>query len=338
MLRLLSHLPLMVILAGVGALAMLVPAAYAAALEQDELARIFAMSSAVSLVLIAVTALATAAAPAGDTTRTMLLTMLGTMVLLPVMLAVPVLVALPDTGLFNAWWEMVSCLTTTGASLYSAEALPAPLHLWRALVGWMGGLFMLVAAISIMAPLRIGGFEIMSSPYQEGGPQRGQGLHVAPAAGASDPVMRVLRAGRDVFPVYAGLTLGLWMLLLMLGDTGPMALSRAMGTLSTSGIAIQTGHEGQVSGIPGEIAIFVFLIPALSRRFWPGAESCWPAKAGAATPNCGWPLPWCCRSLRSCSVAISSARWKSAMATMATASWRGSTARLRRPGGGCSTG
>lgn len=289
MLRLLSHLPLMVILAGVGALAMLVPAAYAAALDQDELARIFAMSSAVSLVLIVVTAIATSAAPAGDTTRTMLLTMLGTMVVLPAMLAVPIMIALPDTGLFNAWWEMVSCLTTTGASLYSAEALPAPLHLWRALVGWMGGLFMLVAAISIMAPLRIGGFEIMSSPYQDRS-RPGQGYaahtsHAEPLAGATDPVMRVLRAGRDVVPVYAGLTLGLWMLLLMLGDTGLMALSRAMGTLSTSGIAIQSGHEGQASGIPGEIAIFVFLIPALSRRFWPGGGELLASESWRSDPE-----------------------------------------------------
>lgn len=264
--RLLSQLPLMVILAAIGALAMLVPAGYAAALDMDELAHIFAISAGVSLVLIAVTAIASAAAPSGDTNRTVLLTLFGTVTLLPAMLAMPFWAALPDTGPFNAWWEMVSCLTTTGASLYAAEALPAPLNLWRSLVGWLGGLFILVAAVAILAPLRIGGFEIMTLPADPGDRRGTEGRQ----SGAVDPVTRVLRAGRDVAPVYAGLTLGLWMLLLMLGDPGLLALSRAMGTLSTSGIAIHSGFDGQASGIPGELAVFVFLVPALSRRFWPG--------------------------------------------------------------------
>ncbi|MFN4102601.1 MAG: TrkH family potassium uptake protein, partial [Pararhodobacter sp.] len=83
--------------------------------------------------------------------------MLAVFVGLPLLLALPFAESLPDTGWFNAWWEMVSALTTTGASLYSADLLPAPLHLWRALVGWMGGFFILVAAVAILAPLRVGG-------------------------------------------------------------------------------------------------------------------------------------------------------------------------------------
>jgi trk system potassium uptake protein TrkH len=91
--------------------------------------------------------------------------MLGTFGCCRWMLAVPLALALPDTGFYNAWWEMVSCLTTTGATLYAADMLVPPLHLWRALVGWMGGLFILVTAVAILAPLKVGGFEILASPY-----------------------------------------------------------------------------------------------------------------------------------------------------------------------------
>lgn len=278
----LARLPLMVILAVIGAVAMLIPAGYASALGEDQLATIFASSAGLSLVLIAITALASISPVARDSSRSALLTLFGTYAFLPVMLALPLWAALPDTGLLNAWWEMVSSLTTTGASLYDPERLAAPLHLWRGLVGWLGGLFMLVAAVAIMAPLRIGGFEIMSVPYghrenHARPPKTGKSAIVNPQtpspayqAALADPVHRVLRAGRAVFPVYAGLTLGLWMLLLMLGDPGLVALMRAMGTLSTSGIAPISGTLGRDSGIPGEIAVFVFLIPALSRRFWPG--------------------------------------------------------------------
>ncbi|MEF9603259.1 TrkH family potassium uptake protein [Paracoccus sp. PXZ] len=280
--KLLLRLPLIVILGGIGALAMVLPGLYAHALESHKIGSIFLGAAGLFVILAAILGLATAGRPEGPRARSVLLTMLGTMALLPAMLAAPFAMALPDTGFFNAWWEMISCLTTTGASLYSADLLPAPLHLWRAIVGWLGGLFMLVAAIALLAPLRVGGFEIMSSPYGrserfERLPRSADGLrgagylsHPAFQTELADPAHRVVRAGRVVLPVYAGLTLLMWMLLLMLGETGLVALTRAMGTLSTSGISPVDGPAGQGSGIAGEVVIFLFLIPALSRRFWPG--------------------------------------------------------------------
>lgn len=278
----LLRLPLIVILGGIGALAMVVPGLYAHALDSHKIGSIFLGAAGLFVILAAILGLATADRPEGPRARSVLLTMLGTMVLLPAMLAVPFAMALPDTGFFNAWWEMISCLTTTGATLYSADLLPAPLHLWRAMVGWLGGLFMLVAAIALLAPLRVGGFEIMSSPYGrserfERLPRSAEGpdalaplTHPAFQTELADPAHRVMRAGRVVLPVYAGLTLLMWTLLLMLGETGLVALTRAMGTLSTSGISPVAGPAGQGSGIAGEVVIFLFLIPALSRRFWPG--------------------------------------------------------------------
>ena len=280
--RMLLRLPLIVILAGITALAMAVPGLHAHALDDHRIGSIFLGAAGLWLLLCAILGLATADAPQEARPRAVLLTMLGTMTLLPAIMAVPFAMALPDTGFLNAWWEMVSCLTTTGASLYSAELLAPSLHLWRAIVGWLGGLFMLVAAISLLAPLRVGGFEIMAMPY--GRSERFERLprpaelpsivtHLSPPTFDTelvDPVSRAYRAVRVVFPVYAGLTLAMWVLLLMLGETGLVALTRAMGTLSTSGISPVSGPAGQASGIAGEVGIFLFLIPALSRRFWPG--------------------------------------------------------------------
>ncbi|WP_299907275.1 potassium transporter TrkG [uncultured Paracoccus sp.] len=278
----LIRLPLIVILAGIGALAMLIPAVYASVMDFDAIARHFFYSSILFLILACILGIATAANPAGPRARSMLLTMVATMGLLPLMLAVPFSESMPDTGLFNAWWEMVSSLTTTGASLYSADLLPLPLHLWRALVGWMGGLFMLVAAIAILAPLRVGGFELMSSPYGrqeyfERLPKSANPREIQPHLSNPsyqtelvDPAYRVLRAAQAVAPVYAGLTLVMWVILLLLGDSSIVALCRAMGTLATSGITPVIGHAADGSGVAGEVVVFLFLILALSRRFWPG--------------------------------------------------------------------
>ncbi|CAM3879134.1 TrkH family potassium uptake protein [Paracoccus yeei] len=294
---LLLRLPLLVILAGFAALAMLVPGLYAHALEQHGIGADFLGCAGLFLILAGIVALATADRPDQSRPRSVLLTMLGAMTVLPAMMAVPFVLSLPDTGFFNAWWEMISCLTTTGASLYAAELLPAPLHLWRALVGWLGGLFILVAAVALLAPLRVGGFEIMSLPY--GRREHFQRLprsadmspvvtHLsAPAFQTEliDPVSRAVRSFWQVFPIYAGLTLAMWVLLLMLGESGLVALTRAMGTLSTSGISPVGGPAVQSSGIAGEAVIFLFLIPALSRRFWPGGMELKTAQSWTGDPE-----------------------------------------------------
>ncbi|TGN60466.1 TrkH family potassium uptake protein [Paracoccus liaowanqingii] len=277
-----QRLPLLILLAGMAALLMLVPAAYASVTGYAAIARNFFYAALLTLVFCGLIGLATQANPRPQRARETLLMMLGAYGILPLLLAVPFAESQPDTGFFNAWWEMVSSLTTTGASLYSADLLPLPLHLWRAIVGWMGGFFVLVAAVAILAPLRVGGFEIMSSPYgreeyrqhlpKSSDPRRPV-LHMSDPrteGHLSDPTSRLARAALEVGPLYAGLTLALWVGLAMLGDPALVALTRAMGTLSTSGISPVIGPAGQATGIAGEMLVFLFLIPALSRRFWPG--------------------------------------------------------------------
>lgn len=282
MISVLQRLPILILLAGIAAVMMLLPAAYASVTGFPAIARNFFYAALLILVFCGLIGLATHANPRPQRARAMLLSMLGVYGILPLLLAVPFAESLPDTGFFNAWWEMVSSLTTTGASLYSADLLPMPLHLWRAVVGWMGGFFVLVAAVAILAPLRVGGFEIMSNPYgreeyreklpPSSDPRRPV-LHLSDPRHDShlaNPASRIGRAALLVGPLYAGLTLALWVGLLMLGDPSFLALARAMGTLSTSGISPVLGPTGTASGIAGEMLVFLFLIPALSRRFWPG--------------------------------------------------------------------
>lgn len=278
----LLRLPLFVLIAALTGLSMMIPAGYASVSDNDDLARIFFYFGLLVLVMAGLIGLATAANPHRARPRDTLLTMLAVLAGMPLVMALPFAEAMPDTGLFNAWWEMTSALTTTGASLYSADLLPMPLHLWRAMAGWMGGFFILVAATAILAPLHIGGFEIMAQPYgrreqHERLPRSADPLDRNPHLSAPGfqtilvhPHYRLMRSAVTVFPVYAGLTLALWLVLLVLGDPGLVALCRSMGTLSTSGISPVLGPPGTSSGLAGEVAVFLFLIPALSRRFWPG--------------------------------------------------------------------
>lgn len=265
MLRALRETPLILQIAAVGAAAMLVPALHAVSTSEYRLARIFLYSGLLFLFLTLLAGLASAANPRGNSGRVQLLTMLATFLLLPAMLAVPFNEAVADTGFTSSWWEMVSAMTTTGATLYDPERLAPSLHLWRALVGWMGGLFMLVMAIAVLAPLRLGGFEIFAT----GGATAGE----APTffeEDTAEPEERIRYYLLRILPPYAGLTAALWLGLVLLGERSLVALCHAMSTLSTSGITPLRSLEGSASGIPGEMLIFLLLIPALSRRLWPG--------------------------------------------------------------------
>ena len=73
----------------------------------------------------------------------------------------PFLAALPFIGssqidtLLAAYFEAVSALTTSGATILAVpEAEGAPILLWRALLSWLGGLWTLVFAVAVVCPTK----------------------------------------------------------------------------------------------------------------------------------------------------------------------------------------
>lgn len=296
--RKILELPLLVLLTGIAALAMLVPALHAWALRDWDVARAFLFPALLFLILVTLVGIAIASRPRVSVARSHLLAMFGTYTMIPLMLAVPFNEAVRDTSFFSAWWEMVSSLTTTGASLFEPGRLPPSVHLWRALVGWLGGFFMLVAGIAILAPMKLGGFEVTS--------EVGSGLQPAldeSQTAGMDGVGRIGRPGRDlrssmtgdrlvrqtlaVLPIYVCLTLALWSALLLAGDPALVAACHAMSAISTSGISPVGGLSGANSGYTGEFLIFLALLLALSRRMMPEAGRRWRPRPLLRDPELG---------------------------------------------------
>ncbi|WP_099823560.1 potassium transporter TrkG [Oceaniglobus indicus] len=256
--RLLVNLPLVVVLTGICVIAMLVPTVHAMVIGDNHVARAFFYSFLLFSVIVALVGVATTGLKVRRRARGYLITLVAGFTLVPAVLAVPFYEALGTTTFPRAWFEMVSSMTTTGATLYDAERLSDTLHLWRAMVGWMGGFLVWVSAVAIIAPLNLGGFEVLS------GEQIGEGT--SPSATqitrVADGSERLVRFTARLGPIYGGLTLALWIGLQMSGETSLAAICRAMSTMATSGIT--TGQGGQ-GGIVGEMLIFVFLIFAVSR-------------------------------------------------------------------------
>ena len=256
----LLHLPLFLLMLGAAACSMLVPALHGFAVGDQQAGRAFLYAGLLGLVVFGTIAIA----HAGKQRRAYgalgpLMSLFSAFVFLPGYLALPFIEVLSTTRPLNAYVEMLSALTTTGVTLFDDPGrLPGTLHLWRAQVGWMGGLVMWIAAAAILAPLHLGGFEVTAQA--EPGRREATARH-APV----DPRLRLVRSIRALFPIYAGLTLVLWLALLAGGDPPLTALSHAMSTLATSGISPVGGVEDARAGLPGEAVMFLFLFFALSR-------------------------------------------------------------------------
>jgi trk system potassium uptake protein TrkH len=255
-----ARLPLFLLMSGLGSAAMLLPAGVALAIEDFHDARSFFYAALLGLIGTALIALALANRRHNQSALRQLVALAAGFVVLPVMFAVPFHEAVRNTSFSSAYFEMVSCFTTTGATLFDATRLSVPEHLWRAQVGWMGGLLMWIAASAILAPLALGGFEVTAS-----GEPGQSGAEGATNTGPSDPSHRLLRSARMLFPVYTGLTAALAIMLLVAGDPPLVALSHAMAVMATSGITSLPDLGAAPSGLGGEMILFVFLFFALCR-------------------------------------------------------------------------
>ena len=126
------RLPFFVVLMGIGSIAMLVPAGHGVVMEDFTTMRIFFYGFILFSVLTLLIGLATAGYAPENVARSQLVGLLSAFTVLPVMFAVPFYAAIGNTTFINAWFEMVSCFTTTGATVYdTAGRLTPSLHLWR---------------------------------------------------------------------------------------------------------------------------------------------------------------------------------------------------------------
>lgn len=255
--------PLLVILALIGCAAMAGPMLHGIWVEDWRVARTFFYSGAFFAIVSVMVGIATSTRKHRPGPVTQIFNLLTGYALLPAILAVPVDYLVPAITFGQAYFEMLSSLTTTGASVFDEpERIAGSLHLWRAMVAWMGGLMILVAAMAILEPMQLGGFEIEAAMTPGRGNQQSRRVAARKATGGSRLVDTLLLIG----PAYALLTGTLALGLMIAGDSGLVAVSHAMSVLSTSGITPLGNFSDAGSGHAGEALVFVFLGAALSRR------------------------------------------------------------------------
>lgn len=165
----------------------------------------------------------------------------------PAFAAVPFAALAAPTGVTDAYFEAVSGLTTTGATVLGGrlDDVPRAVVAWRAVLQWLGGLGTVVVAVMILAPLGIGGMELRRSPLARGD--------------ATSLVGRLRQTGVQVMNVYAVLTVLCFVLIWAGGVPGFDSFCLALSTVSTGGFLVREGSLA-VYDAPISIAFVVLFM------------------------------------------------------------------------------
>ena len=83
---------------------------------------------------------------------------------LPVFSAIPLLVYMPDLSFNEAYFEAVSGLTATGATVLSGlDSLPPSINIWRTQMHWIGGMGVIVLVVAVLPMLGVGGRQLFKA-------------------------------------------------------------------------------------------------------------------------------------------------------------------------------
>jgi len=180
--------------------------------------------------------------------QTFLLTT-GVWVALPLFGALPFALSEVDARIVDAFFESMSGMTTTGATVFSGlDEMPKGVLLWRSMLQWFGGIGIIVVAMVFLPELRIGGMQIFRSE-------------------AFDTMGKVLPraaeiAGRITW-IYIFLTMTCAVAYFLLGMEGFDAINHALTTMSTGGFSTHDASFGKYQGTPEYVASVFMILASL---------------------------------------------------------------------------
>ncbi|MEM8908195.1 MAG: TrkH family potassium uptake protein, partial [Bacteroidota bacterium] len=162
--------------------------------------------------------------------------------------ALPYLASGVFDNLSDAFFESVSGLTTTGASvLEDIEAVPPGILFWRSLTQWIGGMGIIVLTVAIFPILGIGGVELFVAE--------------APGPTSSKIHPRIKETAKRLWLIYVGLTVLLTAILYFEGMIFFDAINHGLTTMATGGFSTKNASIAYFEAplIQYTVLLFMFL-------------------------------------------------------------------------------
>jgi trk system potassium uptake protein TrkH len=172
---------------------------------------------------------------------------------LPAVATLPFLIYAPGMSFTDAYFETMSGLSTTGATVMSGlDTLPPSLNLWRHLLNWLGGMGIIVLAVAILPLLGIGGRQLLKAELP--GPIKDTKL-----------TPRIADTAKLLWVVYAAITLACILALRLAGMSWFDAVCHAFAALSLGGFSTHDASVGYYdSPLIEAVLIFFMLVAALN--------------------------------------------------------------------------
>lgn len=172
---------------------------------------------------------------------------------LPALATLPFLIYAPEMSFTDAYFEAISGLTTTGATVMSGlDTLPASLNLWRHLLNWLGGMGIIVLAVAILPLLGVGGRQLLKAELP--GPIKDNKL-----------TPRVADTAKLLWAMYAVLTMLCAVALKLAGMSWFDAVCHAFAAMSLGGFSTHDASVGYFdSPLIEAVLIFFMLLAALN--------------------------------------------------------------------------
>ncbi|CAG0904226.1 unnamed protein product [Cyprideis torosa] len=125
-------------------------------------------------------------------------------------------------SLTDSLFEAMSGITTTGSTVMTGlQDAPPGILLWRAILQWLGGIGIIVMALSVMPFLKVGGMQLFQTESSE----------------SEKALPRATQLAASIGIIYLGLTVACMMCYQLSGMSSFNAWAHAMTTIATGGFS-----------------------------------------------------------------------------------------------------
>ncbi|MBU0592724.1 MAG: TrkH family potassium uptake protein [Gammaproteobacteria bacterium] len=163
---------------------------------------------------------------------------------------IPLMVYLPELSFTDAYFETISGLTTSGASVLSGlDSLPPSINFWRTELVWLGGMGLIVLAVAVLPLLGIGGRQLYKA--ETPGPMKDSQL-----------TPRITETAKGLWLVYAGITVACMLSFRWAGMDWFDAVIHAFSTMGLGGFSSHDASFGYFDSPLIESVTIVFMLIA----------------------------------------------------------------------------
>ncbi len=169
---------------------------------------------------------------------------------LPAFTTLPLLFHMPNLSFTDAYFETVSGITTTGATVLTGlDNLPKSINLWRHQLNWMGGMGILVLAVAIFPLLGVGGMQLFKA--ETPGPMKDAKL-----------TPRITETAKNLYIVYVVITLACIGSLMAVGLDWFEATCHAFAAMGLGGFSTHDASVGYFNSPAVEYVLIIFMLIA----------------------------------------------------------------------------